>query len=148
MHARHTPSLSSHLRLALPWPSGCAAKMPEMTLTVLVVDDDDGFRKLVSRMLRSWGLTVLGEAGTSAEGLLRTTELRPDVVLVDVGLPDGDGFSLTNKIVGLPWQPRVVVISSDADRANAAAALDAGAVGFVAKEELPGTPARTLISGA
>jgi len=147
MAPRYTPSLSPHLRLALPSRSGCAAKMPSMALTVLVVDDDDGFRKLVSRMLTSWGLTVLGEAGTSAEGLMRSTELRPDVVLVDVGLPDGDGFALTHKIVALPWQPRVVVISSDADRANAAAALEAGAAGFVAKEELPGAPARTLIAG-
>jgi DNA-binding NarL/FixJ family response regulator len=118
-----------------------------MSLTVLVVDDDDGFRRLVSRMLKSWGLTVLGEAGTSAEGLERTAQLRPDVVLVDVGLPDGDGFALTQQLVGLPWQPKVVVISSDADRANAAAAHDAGAAGFVAKEALPGAAARTLISG-
>ena len=99
-------------------------------------------------MLKSWGLTVLGEAGTSAEGLERTAQLRPDVVLVDVGLPDGDGFALTQQLVGLPWQPKVVVISSDADRANAAAAHDAGAAGFVAKEALPGASARTLISGA
>ena len=122
--------------------------MVAMTSTVLVVDDDDAFRRLVTRMLRSWGLTVLGEAGTSAEGLTRSTELRPDVVLVDIGLPDGDGFQLTHRLVELPWRPRVVLISSDSDGANVAAARNAGAAGFVAKAELPGASARTLIIGS
>jgi len=106
--------------------------------SVLIVDDDDAFRNLATRILTGWGHVVIGEAGTAAEALARVAELRPDTVLIDIGLPDGDGFALTARLRGMPWPVRVVLISSDADRANAAAADRAGASGFVPKDELSG----------
>jgi CheY-like chemotaxis protein len=118
-----------------------------MSRPVLVVDDDASFRALAARTLTSWGHTVVGQAGTFGEALVRSTELRPDVVLVDIGLPDGDGFVLAQQLSALPWQPRIVLISSDSDAANKAAALRMGAVGFVPKEELPGLKLRQMISG-
>jgi len=113
--------------------------------SVLIVDDDDAFRNLATRILTGWGHVVIGEAGTAAEALARVAELRPDTVLIDIGLPDGDGFALTARLRGMPWPVRVVLISSDADRANAAAADRAGASGFVPKDELSGPGLRQLI---
>ena len=118
-----------------------------MVRSVLVVDDDVAFRGLATRILRSWGHVVVGEAGTVAEALARTTELRPDTVLADIGLPDGDGFALTHHLRALPWPPRVVLISSDSDGANLPAAHRVGASGFVPKDELPGGELRLLIEG-
>ena len=122
--------------------------MAAMPRSVLVVDDDTAFRALAAKTLRSWGLHVIGEAGTFAEAIVRSSELRPDAVLVDIGLPDGDGFSLAQRLSVLPWQPRIVLISSDADCANDVVARRLGAVGFVPKEELLGTSLRRMISEA
>ena len=71
--------------------------------------------------------------------------MRPDTVLVDIGLPDGDGFSLTRQLRAKSWAMRVVLFSSDADRANVAAAERAGAVGFLPKDELSSPALRRLI---
>lgn len=116
-----------------------------MSRSVLVVDDDATFRELATRVLTGWGHVVVGEAGSVEEALARAAELRPDTALVDVGLPDGDGFSLTRLLRALPWPPRIVLISSDADPANAAAARRAGARGFFPKDELSDRALRQLI---
>jgi CheY-like chemotaxis protein len=118
-----------------------------MPRSVLVVDDDAGFRDLATRILTSWGHAVIGEAGSVAEALAQATRLRPDVVLVDIGLPDGDGFSLTEQLVAMPWAVRVVLISSQADRATVAAARRAGADSFLPKDELSSALLRQLIEG-
>jgi DNA-binding NarL/FixJ family response regulator len=86
--------------------------------------------------LRSAGHVVVGEAGSVADALARAEALRPDIALVDIGLPDGDGFSLTRMLCAQPWAMRVVIFSSDVDRTNAASAEQAGAVGFLPKDEL------------
>jgi CheY-like chemotaxis protein len=119
-----------------------------MPTSVLVVDDDAAFRALAASTLRSWGCDVIGEAATFAEGVERSTILRPAAVLVDIGLPDGDGFTLARRLSSLPWHPRVVLISSDAERSNGATASRMGAVGFVPKEELVGALLRQMITGA
>jgi DNA-binding NarL/FixJ family response regulator len=118
-----------------------------MSWSVLVVDDDASFRHLATRTLRSWGFAVVGEAGTLAEAVDRATELRPDAALVDIGLPDGDGFELAQRFSALPWSVRVVLISSDSDAANEAVARRMGAAGFVPKDELLGSALRRLIGG-
>ena len=118
-----------------------------MPRSVLVVDDDASFRDLAARVLTSWGHVVIGEAASIEEALACAAELRPDTALVDIGLPDGDGFSLTQQLRALPWPPRVVLISSDSDRANAPAARRAGACGFFPKDELSDRALRQLIEG-
>ena len=118
-----------------------------MASSVLVVDDDATFRLFARHALTSWGHVVVGEAGSAAEAIQRTSELRPDTVLADVGLPDGDGFTLTRDLLALPSPPRVVLISSDDDVANSSAAARVGAVGFVAKDELGGALMKRLIAG-
>jgi DNA-binding NarL/FixJ family response regulator len=117
-----------------------------MGRSVLVVDDDASFRSLAARILTSWGHDVVGEAGSVDEAMTHTRSLRPDTVLVDIVLPDGTGFGLTTRLLDLPSAPRVVLISSDPDPANGAAAARAGAVGFVPKSELSGPALRRLMA--
>ena len=119
-----------------------------MHSTVLVVDDDASFRRLAARTLASYGYAVIAEAGTIAEALARMDEVPHEAVLVDVGLPDGDGFTLARRLVELPWSPRVVVVSSNSDGAQHSLARRVGAAGFVPKEDLPGDALRRLLSGA
>ena len=116
-----------------------------MLRSVLVVDDDVSFRHLAASILTSWGHVVVGEAGTASDAIALTTQLRPDTVLADIGLPDGDGFALTHHLRTLPAPPRVILISSDSDAANGPAADRVGASGFVPKDELPGGLLRRLI---
>ena len=116
-----------------------------MQCRVLVVDDDAAFRELASALVRDLGLDVAGEAATYAEGAAAADDLRPDAALVDVGLPDGDGFSLARQLRVKPWTMRVVVFSSDADPSNEAAAARAGAIGFFPKDELLSPALQRLI---
>ncbi len=116
-----------------------------MVRSILVVDDDASMRDIVARILRSWGHVVIGEAGSVAEALARADDLHPDTVLVDIGLPDGDGFSVARQLGARTWVMRIVIFSSDANRANAAAAGRAGALGFFPKSELSSPALRRLI---
>jgi CheY-like chemotaxis protein len=113
--------------------------------SILVVDDDASVRGLVVRILRGWGHGAVREAGSVAEALHVADGCRPAVALVDVGLPDGDGFSLTRQLRSKPWAIRVVIFSSDADPANDAAAARAGAIGFFPKDELLSPALQRLI---
>jgi CheY-like chemotaxis protein len=116
-----------------------------MTLSVLVVDDDPAFRSLAGRLLVSLGLALAGEADSVSAALAAAGELRPDAVLVDIGLPDGDGITLAGQLTALPWQPRVVLTSSDAEAATATDVERSGARAFVAKDQLPGAALGTLL---
>ena len=80
-----------------------------------------------------------------AEALRCADELQPDTALVDIGLPDGDGFTLTRQLCSKPWGIRVVIFSSDADRTNVTTAKLAGAVGFLPKDQLSGPDLERLI---
>jgi CheY-like chemotaxis protein len=118
-------------------------------VSVLVVDDDARFRGLAARMLTEQDMVVVGQAATVGEAVEMVGALRPDAVLVDVALPDGDGLTLARQLAGLPWRPRIVLTSSDRDATTRARALEAGAVGFVAKDDLPDASlARLLAEGA
>lgn len=115
-----------------------------MKNSVLVIDDDVAFRGLARRMLADCGLTVVGEAGTAAEGSAAAMRLRPVAALVDVMLPDGDGVALATELAGLPWAPRVLLTSSAADLADVEVDRS-GAVGFLPKQELPNAPLDRLL---
>jgi CheY-like chemotaxis protein len=116
-----------------------------MAVSILLVDDDDAFRSLTVGMLRAAGHDHVYEAKNVAGALLAAAALRPDVALVDIGLPDGDGFEVAGEFAQLAGAPRVVLMSADADAADDAAARRVGAIGFVAKEELEGARLRRLL---
>ena len=117
-----------------------------MRVSVLVVDDDAGFRGLAARILTDEGMIVAGEAATVREALEMAASVRPDAALVDVGLPDGDGVTLAQRLAALPWRPRVLLTSSDRDVTRPETALGAGAVGFVAKDDLPDAALAQLLA--
>ena len=108
-----------------------------MPVSVLVVDDDPAFRGLARRMLIAAGLGIAGEVGTVEAATAAALDLRPDAALVDIGLPDGDGLALARQLASLPWRPRVVLTSTDADAASPDDVRRSGAERFVPKAELP-----------
>jgi CheY-like chemotaxis protein len=115
-------------------------------VSVLVVDDDVRFRRIAARMLTARDMVVVGQVGTVAEAIEMVAALRPDAVLVDVGLPDGDGLALARQLASLPWRPRIVLTSSDPEAVTHEAALAAGAVGFVPKDDLPDASLEGLLA--
>jgi DNA-binding NarL/FixJ family response regulator len=118
-----------------------------VTRSVLVVDDDPGFRALARRLLAANGLAVVGEADSVAAALAAAARLEPSAVLLDVELPDGDGITLARELAALPWRPRVVLTSIDGDITTGDEARNAGAWAFVAKAELPNAPLAQLLGG-
>ena len=118
-----------------------------MSTSVLVIDDDPGFRALAVRVLAGMGLAVIGEAEDVASGKTAAMRLRPQAALVDVGLPDGDGVALAGVLAGLPWAPRVVITSSDRDATTDAHARSLGAQGFIVKDDLPSANLSALLTG-
>ena len=110
-----------------------------VTGSVLLIDDDPAFRRLARQTLSGSGLTVVGEAATAAAGSAAARSLEPAIMLVDVGLPDGDGISLAGELSALPWGPRVVLTSVDPDAASPEEVRKSGAIGFVPKQDLPGS---------
>ena len=118
-----------------------------MASSVLIVDDDPAFLSLATRVLEGMGIDVVATAQSAVTAIAVANASKPDAALVDIGLPDGDGFALTQQLRAMPWPPRVVLISSDSDGANAPAARRAGACGFFPKEELSSPGLRQLIEG-
>jgi DNA-binding NarL/FixJ family response regulator len=118
-----------------------------MAIRVLIVDDDPAFRALARQVMVHGGLDVVGEAGTAGDGADAASALRPDAVLVDVGLPDRDGVSLAGDLAALSWHPRIVLTSTDPDATSTDAARRLGATGFVPKHELPGAGLDLLLHG-
>ena len=117
-----------------------------MSGSVLVVDDDPAFRELACRVLAAFDLAVSGEAGTAAAAIAAAGALRPDGVLVDVGLPDLDGIALARELTALPWRPRVLLTSSDAEAATASDVQRSGAEAFVPKDQLPNAALHELLA--
>jgi len=116
-----------------------------MERSVLVVDDDPAFRELAKRMVTAAGLTVVGEAGTVAEAMTEATATKPAAALVDVDLPDGNGIDLAHQLTALPWAPRVLLTSVNAEAAGPDDVRRSGACGFVHKANLPDGTLRRLL---
>ena len=107
-----------------------------MPLTVLVVDDDAGFRRVARRLLTVRGFVVVDDVATGAAAFEAVRRHRPDGVLLDVNLPDRDGLSVTRALAGRAGGPSIVLTSMDAFRYPDAVLVASGARAFVAKERL------------
>jgi DNA-binding NarL/FixJ family response regulator len=113
--------------------------------TVVIVDDNDGFRARTRQLLESDGFEVIGEADGEASGLQAVTRLRPQVALLDVQLPDGDGFALAARLRTAAART-AVVITSTRDACDYASAVEScGALGFIAKSELSPEALRAVL---
>jgi DNA-binding NarL/FixJ family response regulator len=94
-------------------------------------------------MLGEAGLAIAGEAADARGAVAAAHAMRPGAILVDVGLPDRSGIELARELLALPWHPRVLLTSADADAASDGDASPR----FVAKEDLPGAPLLALLVG-
>lgn len=117
-----------------------------MSRTLLIVDDHGTFRRTARALLEADGFHVVGEAADAVTGLSCERELRPDVVLVDVRLPDLDGFEVSQRLAGLSCGPAVIVTSSSDDPLYPDRAREAGACGFVAKHDVCGRALERLLA--
>jgi DNA-binding NarL/FixJ family response regulator len=108
--------------------------MTEETLRLLIADDHAEFRRGLEALLRSAsGLTVVGTAATGAEAVARTAELQPDVVVMDLHMPDLNGVEATQRIVDTSPHVRVLVFTMFDDDDSVFAAMRAGARGYLLK---------------
>jgi DNA-binding NarL/FixJ family response regulator len=109
-----------------------------MAASVLIVDDHPGFRAAARRMLEIEGYHVIGEAADGLSGIDAARALRPDVVLLDIQLPDVNGFEVCRRLSGDAGGPAVVLTSSR-DPSDYGPCLEAAAASaFVPKSELSG----------
>ena len=115
-------------------------------LRVLVVDDHDAFRVAARAVLAAAGLDVVGEAVDGATALRQAEALAPDVVLLDVGLPDLDGFDVCDRLARLGQPPAVVLTSSRDASEYGNRVADSAARGFVPKSRLSGPVLVKLVS--
>jgi DNA-binding NarL/FixJ family response regulator len=116
-----------------------------MTPTVLIVDDHETFRSFARALLESEGFEVLGEAEDGASAIEAATALVPDVVLLDVQLPDLTGFEVARRLTegGL----RSIVLVSSRDASSYGDQIESsGALGFVPKADLSGEAVRALLN--
>ena len=109
-----------------------------MATTVLIADDHRGFRASARRLLQAEGYDVVGEACDAASAVVAARELRPDVLLLDVKLPDGDGFEVAAALTAEEDPPMVVLTSSRDGADFGPLVARSGARGFVPKGELSG----------
>jgi DNA-binding NarL/FixJ family response regulator len=117
-----------------------------MRPTVLIVDDHEAFRESVSALLEAEGFEVLGEAADGAAALVEFERLRPDVVLLDIQLPDVDGFAVAERLAAAHEPPSVVLISSREAEAYGERLESAPTQGFIPKRELSGAALAALSS--
>lgn len=111
----------------------------------MIVDDHPSFRASARTLLEDEGFRVVGEAIDGRSAVETVRRLRPDVVLLDVLLPDIDGFEVARRIAESPSAPAVVLTSSR-DRATYRRRLDAApARGFIGKAELTGAALAALV---
>ena len=115
-----------------------------MSPTVLIVDDHPTFRLTARLLLESEGYTVVGEAGDGAEAIRAARDLRPDLILLDVQLPDIDGFDVASRLMDSE-DGAVVVLCSSRDGADFGPLIErSGARGFIPKAELSGERLRAI----
>jgi len=117
-----------------------------MPRTVLIVDDHEAFRESATALLEAEGFDVVGQAADGPEAVAEVERLQPEVVLLDIQLPDLDGFAVAERLAALPQAPRVVLISSREATAYGQRLGAAAARGFITKRELSGRALAALVS--
>ena len=116
--------------------------------TILIIDDHTGFRVQARAILEADGFTVVGEADDGVSGLAAARSIRPDLVLLDIGLPDIEGFDVARELA-VDGPPPLVVLTSSREASSYGPRLESSrALGFIPKDELSGAAIRALIDGA
>ena len=113
--------------------------------TVLIVDDHPSFRASAKAILEADGFEVTGEAEDGESAIVAAGRLHPDIVLLDVQLPDLDGFEVTRRLMANNGKTCVVLVSSRDGADFGPLVESSGACGFVPKSELSGEAVTALI---
>ena len=116
-----------------------------MKRTVLIVDDHAGFRASARRVLEAGGYSVIAEAADGSSGVMAAAESQPDLALVDVQLPDFDGFEVTRRLQESGDAPEIVLISSHELADLGSLVETSGARGFVSKADLSAAALEALL---
>jgi DNA-binding NarL/FixJ family response regulator len=113
--------------------------------TILIVDDNARFRAQARNLLVDDRFVVVGEAVDGASAIAFTRSLRPDIVLLDIGLPDVDGFAVAESLAASETPPMVVLTSSRDARAYGRRLQHGHAVGFIPKEQISAAAMHALV---
>jgi len=113
---------------------------------VLIVDDNGAFRAAARRLLERGGFSVIAEAETGTGAVEKAKAHGPDVAIVDVQLPDFDGFKVAERLAELEVPPRGILISSLDGADFGALVADSSALGFIPKAELSASLINALLA--
>jgi CheY-like chemotaxis protein len=116
--------------------------------TALIVDDHPSFRRFARKLLESAGYVVVGDAEDGASAIDAVVALRPDVVLLDVMLPDMTGFDVAKALVDRSERPLVVLTSSRSASDLGALVRSEHAKGFISKRDLTVAALAALVGKA
>ncbi len=122
-----------------------SATVRAMGRTVLIVDDHAGFRAAARALLAAGEFDVVGEAEDGASAVAAAASLQPEIVLLDVQLPDLDGFAVAEELARTGVPSAVVLISSRDACDYDGMIRGSGARGFISKAELSGSAIRSLL---
>jgi DNA-binding NarL/FixJ family response regulator len=114
-----------------------------MAVTVVIVDDHPSFRASARTLLELEGFEVVGEAADGASALEIAEELEPELVLLDIALPDTNGFEVAERLAG--GSSKVILTSSREQRDLGGRVRSSGALGFVPKDRLTGQALTALL---
>jgi len=117
-----------------------------MAVTVVIVDDHPSFRASARTLLELEGFEVVGEAADGAAGLVIAEELEPELVLLDVALPDTNGFEVAERLAG--GRSKVILTSSREQRDLGSRVRSSGALGFIPKDRLTGQALTAMLGEA
>jgi DNA-binding NarL/FixJ family response regulator len=116
-----------------------------MRRTVLIVDDHEDFRRSATALLGAEGFDVVGTVADGGAVIEAVERLRPEVVLLDIQLPDVDGVTVAGLLAGTDDPPHVVLISSRDAASYGPRIVGAPVRGFLAKRELSGASLAALV---
>lgn len=113
-------------------------------MRVLLADDHALFRAGIASLLRAWGMEVVGEAANGFEALEETRRLRPDLILMDISMPDCTGLEATRLIKAERPETRIVIVTVSDDQEDLFEAVKSGAEGYLLKDATGAELERTL----
>ena len=114
---------------------------------LLLVDDDLGFRAAATALLEAAGFSVRAEAASGHAAIHQAAALRPRLVLVDVQLPDMDGFEVARRLRAGDAPPVVILISTREAVDYGRRVAESGVAGFISKSRLSGAALRAILHG-
>jgi DNA-binding NarL/FixJ family response regulator len=115
---------------------------------VLIVDDNSTFRRAARELLERSGFVVVAEAETGIGGVREAKTHRPDLAIVDLQLPDFDGFEVAERLSALESAPQVILTSSLDGSDFGALVVDSPALGFISKGDLSARAIEALLGAA